>query len=341
MQFGIKVSLIEEILRYRSVSVVGMEKNTGKTELLNYILRKLPADVAVAVTSIGTDGESTDIVTGTRKPEITLREGMVFATAEKYYARRRLSAEILSVGGGDTAAGRIVTARALSTGKVIISGPSSSAAMKRWMASLNSCGVDLTLVDGALSRLSSASPAVSEAMILSTGAALSTDMKRLVRETAHTVEMMRLLLADADTVSLLNDITSGVWCIGADGELKRLDIASSLSPEAFGEKMPEGCAKIYVSGALTDRFAEAFRAAGKCGEAELVVRDFTKIFLSSKVYAALLRAGGRIKVLESSDLLAVTVNPVSPNGMVLDAGKLIENMAGAVDVPVYDIMNSI
>ena len=32
---------IEEILKYKSLSIVGMEKNTGKTECLNYILGRI------------------------------------------------------------------------------------------------------------------------------------------------------------------------------------------------------------------------------------------------------------------------------------------------------------
>lgn len=32
---------IEEILKYNSIAIVGLAKNAGKTECLNYILRKV------------------------------------------------------------------------------------------------------------------------------------------------------------------------------------------------------------------------------------------------------------------------------------------------------------
>ena len=81
---------IGEILKHRSVSIVGLAKNAGKTECLNYIIRRLPTDYFnVAVTSIGIDGETTDQVTGTAKPEITVREGMFFATSEKHFRQKR------------------------------------------------------------------------------------------------------------------------------------------------------------------------------------------------------------------------------------------------------------
>ena len=58
------MTLIDDIVKSHSVSVVGMEKNTGKTECLNYIIKNLPLEgLTVAVTSIGVDGETTDIVT--------------------------------------------------------------------------------------------------------------------------------------------------------------------------------------------------------------------------------------------------------------------------------------
>ena len=62
---------LDEIRKLRSLAVVGLAKNTGKTETLNYVLRGLSAEAeCVAVTSIGVDGERTDRVTQTEKPEI-------------------------------------------------------------------------------------------------------------------------------------------------------------------------------------------------------------------------------------------------------------------------------
>ena len=82
---------INEILKYDSLSIVGLQKNTGKTECLKYVLARLPLEQKkVAVTSIGIDGETTDQVTRTQKPEIVLREGMYIGTSEAHYRQRRL-----------------------------------------------------------------------------------------------------------------------------------------------------------------------------------------------------------------------------------------------------------
>ena len=59
------MSFLSEIVESKSISIVGLEKNTGKTECLNYILRNLPQSLRVAVTSLGIDGETVDQVTKT------------------------------------------------------------------------------------------------------------------------------------------------------------------------------------------------------------------------------------------------------------------------------------
>ena len=145
------MTLIDDIVESRSVSVVGLEKNTGKTECLNYIIRNLPAGrVKVAVTSIGVDGETTDSVTGTSKPEIFLREGMLFSTSEKHYLQRRILSELLDVSDESTALGRVVTARALDYGNLLLSGPSTGKGLGRWIRKMETLGADLTLIDGAI-----------------------------------------------------------------------------------------------------------------------------------------------------------------------------------------------
>ena len=309
---------VGEILRHRSVSIVGLAKNAGKTECLNYILKRLPLDYFnVAVTSIGIDGETTDQVTGTAKPEITVREGMFFATSEKHFRQKRPLSELYAVSDEDTALGRVVTAKALQDGKVLLSGPSSASALKRWMNAMGAFDIDLILIDGALSRLSAASPAVSEAMVLSTGAAYSANIRELVGKTAYVVELIGLPLY-----------------VGPEPQLR----VSSFSP--LDAAMLKGHPAVEVEGALTDRLLTAAKNAMVEDPLELVVGDFTRIFCSQDLYRAFLRRGGRISVRMKSQLLAVCVNPVAPNGIVLDSDILCHELSSKIGLPVYDIVKN-
>ena len=202
---------INEILNYDSLSIVGLQKNTGKTVSLNYVLNRLPIDrKRIAVTSIGIDGETTDQVTRTQKPEITLRQGMYFGTSEMHYRQRRIVSELVDVSDTNTSLGRVVTAKALTGGKILLSGPSSTIGLKRWMRDMHRVGLDLVIIDGALSRMSLASPAVSQSMILATGAAYSTNMNTLVQQTKFVVDLINIELTDEANMELLMPIEKGV-----------------------------------------------------------------------------------------------------------------------------------
>ena len=331
---------IDEILRYDSLSIVGLEKNTGKTECLKYVLERLPVqDKRIAVTSIGIDGETVDQVTRTQKPEIALREGMYFGTSEMHYRQRRLVSELIDVSDENTSLGRVVTARALTGGKILLSGPSSASGLRRWMGEMRRHDIDLVIIDGALSRMSSASPAVSQSMILATGAAYSVSMSTLVSKTAHVVDLVNLELTSEANILKLMPLDKGVWFIDKEGALHGLDAVTSLSRDIHFEGMAD-CATLYVAGALVDGFLEKVRKNKSLKQVELVVRDFTKIFVSPQQFRLFIKSGGHLTVLQRSKLIAVTVNPTSPSGYVLDSDTLCGKLSEAIQLPVYDLLKN-
>ena len=340
---------IEELIKYKSCSIVGLEKNTGKTECFNYVLQRLPLETKrVAVSSIGIDGETTDQVTKTAKPEIFLREGMYFGTSEKHYLMKRLSSELLEISNENTSLGNIVIGKALTPGKILLSGPSSSSGLRRWMDEMKKYNIDLTIIDGALSRMSLASPTVSESMILATGAAYSANINTLVQKTAFVVQMINLDVTSQENYDTFNNITSGVWAIDSDADLDAdtdlmkgrrivdLKVASSLSININTDGLKK-CKTLFVSGALTDNFINHIRQNKIFSGTEIVVRDFTKIFLTPMTYNSFVNAKRKISVLQKSKLIAVCVNPTSPNGIVLDSEKLCNTLSDAIKLPVYDL----
>ncbi len=327
---------LNNILSHRSVSIVGLEKNTGKTETLNYVLNRLrEAKATIALTSIGVDGEQTDIVTRTQKPEITLFEGMIFVTSEKHYLERKIVSEILDVSSERTSLGRLITARAKSSGKVILSGPSDTAGIKRLIDEMARFGVQTTIVDGALSRLSLASPAITDAMILATGAALSANIPQLVRETRFVQQLIELPTVESKLAEKLQPLKNGMWAIDVNGEVHDLEIPSVFLLDKREKDIFRFGTRIYVAGAISDKLLSFLRMQNK--KTELIVNDFTKVFVSPKEFNAFLKNGNTIMSVEKSKLIAITVNPLSPNGILLDSDKLQEEMKKALSVPVYDV----
>lgn len=329
---------IDDIQKYDSLSIIGLEKNTGKTETLKYVLDRLPIDKKrIVVTSIGIDGETTDQVTLTQKPEIVLREGMFFGTSEMHYRQRRLVSELIDVSDVTTSLGRVVTAKALTGGKILLSGPASTVGLRQWMADMRRFDIDLVVIDGALSRMSSASPAVSQSMILATGAAYSANLPTLVQKTAFVVDLINLPLTDGEDIRRLLPLEKGVWWTDGDGQLHELNGLTSLAKEIRFNGM-EQCRQLYVAGALVDGFLEKVRKNKNLRQTEIVVRDFTKIFVTPLQFRTFLKSGGSIHVLQKSQLLAITVNPTSPSGYVLDSDMLCGKLTEVTGIPAYDLL---
>jgi len=334
------MSLVQVVLKYRSLSIVGMEKNTGKTECFNYLVRKLPDEcLNIAVTSIGLDGERVDSVTGTKKPEIMLRRGMYFATSEKLYKKREILSEVVNVSESSGSLGRTITAKALASGKVMLAGPPATVHLRKWMEEMTiKFKTRMCIIDGAISRMSLASPAVSEAMILTTGAALSMNIDSLVQKTNRMVDLIKLPVTQTISYEKLKTISNGIWGIICGGELIDLNISSSLEIEKVDTDLLNKLEAIFISGALTDKFLKILTDRIDVSSLELIVRDFSRIFADHRTLFNFERKGGKIRVLQKSNLIAVCVNPVSPNGAVINSERLCSELSKVIKLPVYDII---
>ncbi|MBR1850465.1 MAG: hypothetical protein IJ789_03735 [Bacteroidales bacterium] len=330
---------VKDILNYRSLAIVGLDKNTGKTVCLNYLLRRLnQLKATTGVTSIGVDGEQTDAVFATAKPEITLYEGMMFNTSELHYRKRQLLSEILAVDEQRTSLGQLVTAKALTCGKVLLSGAATTERLKKQIQLFHSMGVSLAIVDGALSRLSLASPTVTEAMILATGAAVSPNIKNLIARTKYTCRLIGLPEVSRELKQQLNTIESGLWAIDDNGLAHDLNIASVFLIGEHTESLFRYGTTLFVSGAVSDRLLRILASQPNAGRIRLIARDFTKLFVSPEAFADYTRTGATIEVIQQSRLVAVCLNPTSPKGYRLNSEEACKALSDALELPVYDVM---
>lgn len=327
---------VRDILRHRSLSIVGLEKNTGKTVCLNYILNRLNAlGVHVGVTSIGVDGEQVDAVFATAKPEITLFQGTHFITSEKHYLIRQAVSRLVAVDSQRTSLGPLVTAEVLIQGKVLLSGAATTAVLKRQIQSFHRLGVDLSIVDGALSRLSLASPTVTDAMILATGAAVSANVKQLIAKTRHLYQFIMLDEVEESLRTTLGNIASGLWAVDSEGQVHDLGITSVFLIDRSEHDILRFGHTLFAAGAISDRLLKIL--APKAKDIVLIARDFTKIFVTPEVYTEYTRRGNRLLVLQRSKLIAITLNPTSPQGFLLDSKSTCDALSDALQTPVYDV----
>lgn len=330
---------VKDILNYRSLSIVGLEKNTGKTVCLNYILRRLnEMEVPCAVTSIGIDGEQTDAVYGSAKPEITLYTPTLFITSEKHYRQRQLVSRIVAVDPRRTSLGRLITAQVEIGGKVLLSGAASTSMLREQITTFKEQGVPLTIVDGALSRLSLASPTVTDAMVLATGAAVSVNISQLIQKTKFVCRLINLEEVTPTLRQALSPLPAGIWGVDSDGDVHDLHIASAFMLDQHSDTLFEHGTTLFAAGAVSDRLLKHLTAQKNIADIRLIVRDFTKLFITPEVLNNYQRHGGTLQVLQRSHLMAVCLNPTSPQGFKLHSDDACHALSDALGLPVYDVM---
>ena len=338
-KFAADMPFMENIRKYRSLSIVGLEKNTGKTVCLNYLLWRLSQlHISTTVTSIGVDGEQVDSVFATAKPEIKLYEGMQFVTSERHYEQRRLVSRILTVDERHTALGRLVTAEVICPGKILLSGAATTAVLRQQIAESKRRGKQLTVVDGALSRLSLASPTVTEAMILATGAAVSPNLKLLISKTKFVYQLINLPEVNTALHEQLGNIESGLWGIDSENRAHDLGIVSVFLLGKEDINLFQYGNTLFASGAVSDRLLKFLCTQPQIKDITLIARDFTKFFITPEVFAEYHRRGGKLQVLQRSQLVALTFNPTSPQGYRLDSKVACAALSEALQTPVYDVM---
>lgn len=326
-----------EILNYRSVAVVGTAKNTGKTECLNYIIRQLhQQSVTMAITSVGIDGETCDQVTRTPKPEIDIFSQMLFVTSETHFQQRRFTAEILDVSGRSTSLGRLVTARALEPGKVLLSGPSDTVTLTGMLSQLRQYGADLTLVDGALSRKSLGSPAVTDAMILNTGAAFSANIPTLVRKTKFLCDLIALPGVEASLRDALLPMKT-LCAVDSQNRITDLGITTVMGAATTPADFLQHGLTLYLPGAVTDKLLQYLKVQKEVEHIRLIVRDFSRVFASQETVQAFLSRGGTMEVLLSTRLIALCINPTAPDGTTMNSKALRDALSEKTSLPVWDI----
>ena len=82
--------------KYKTLSIVGMAKNAGKTTALNYLIEEaMDEGIRLGITSIGRDGETQDLVTGTEKPRIYLDQDTIVTVPTQLYDMADAGMEIL------------------------------------------------------------------------------------------------------------------------------------------------------------------------------------------------------------------------------------------------------
>ena len=302
-------NLIQQLQSVRSMSIVGMCKNAGKTTMLNWLLAHSGRGRVLGLTSIGRDGESTDVVTGTEKPSIFVPAGTLIATARDMLWLGDVTKEILVSTGIPTPLGEVIIMRARSDGYVQLAGPSITTQLKSVSQTFFDLGAEKSIIDGALGRKSLGARQVAEGIVLCTGASYHMRMEKVIADTVSIYRIMNL--PKAQTVP--------------------------AAPEGTLEQCLKEQGEALVTGALTDSMVLPLLRAGVLRKNRLVVADPSKVLLSPDTLDKMQLREVRLETAEAARTLCITVNPVSAYGWKFDKDEFRARLQEAVDVPVINV----
>ena len=297
----------------RVLAVVGLAKNAGKTTVVNALLENCV--YRFGLTSLGLDGERTDYLTGLAKPSITPPADTLVATTVGSLERSPYAMGILERLPFRTPLGPVVIGRAAGGGHVEVSGPTTLKELRKTIARLRAHGAERVIVDGAIDRLGSASPHVSDGIVLATGGMVDDSLEDVVTTTAATVVLLSTPQVAEQTRELMAPHRErGARLVSFDARGRATDLEMGTTEgagAAAARKVVRSAAvALFVGGALTLGFLEDLvRVLPPGARLDVVVRDATVLVLPARSLERVRRGGVSIKVLEPLRLLAVTVNP--------------------------------
>lgn len=330
----ILTKITKDIKSFESLALIGLGKNVGKTTTMNAILELLEYK-NVMLSSIGYDGEDTDLIFQTSKPTIKVKEGMLLATAKKCLLASDVTFEILETTGFQTPLGEIVIARCLSEGLVELAGPSTKTQMKKVIDLLKSFNDGLVIVDGALNRKSFCDPSVCDKTILCTGMILSDNVDEVVAKTKLEYTLLSTPQLDYDLKTDAN-----VAIVDKDNNLLELDLVTSISQEInIVNLLDEDSRILYLNGPLTNNLAkELIKKRAKLQDLSVIVKNGTQLFLSEEIYNRLLKTNKiQLRVLEPIDIYAIALNPQSLS-QTFNSLDIINNLRENINVPIVDFV---
>lgn len=331
--------------RYKTISIVGMAKNSGKTTTLNYLIEEaMDENIILGITSTGRDGECADLVTGTEKPRVFLDVGTIVSVPTQLYELADAGLEILEMTKFSTAIGGLLLCRVAESGYVQIAGPVNTVDHKKLCREMLDLGVEMILIDGAIDRKSIAAPETSDAIILATGAVLSRTIKKVIEETAHTVHLYGLpILEDLEVKKLIreNIKKERIIIISKKEEIREvtvLELKTGLGASLMIDQMIDQDAEyLFIPGALTNSVLADINVH-KLKKIKIVLKDPTKIFIDHITWQQRVKKGLQVVVLDNIKVAAITVNPYSPQGYCFESDTLIREMRAVIkEIPIVDV----
>jgi hypothetical protein len=321
------------------MAVVGLHAGAGSRTVVETIAARLHGDDApIGITRAPRPVlDEPDDAVGSRSA-VLLPVGAVVATAASLAeAEDRL--ELIETVATDAGRRPIAICRVTGEGPVPVHGPDDASAMHDVLDRLQRRADGLVLVDGAWERRGFAAPDVTDAVILAVGSGYSRTPEHSAAAVRYMIETMTIAPCNALEKSAWEAATSSGHVVALDPDGRSVaTLPPDLDDPGASMRVLEAyrVGTIAMPDGLTDALlAPLVRMPLRCS---LVVRDPTRLLASPVYLKAWLKAGGRLRALRTTRILAIATNPVNPTGRDAEPGEFRRLVAEAVALPVHDVV---
>jgi hypothetical protein len=313
------------------IGIVGNAKNAGKTTVLNALIDAYKEPLIL--TSIGLDGEEIDQVTYLEKPQVYVRVNDLVISAKDTLKQWTAHYDLIEETDIFTAIGPVVISKITYPGKVLIAGPSLVDDMKVIIDHMRQDYSYPMLVDGAFSR--SSFGMITDALIYVVGANQHVHMHTTVQSAYH--EYHKLTLSPVPK-HYKKSIHPDQITIIKKNQVLHLSKNSLIGCEQTVFDMVDECVQaIYIPKALTDAFISKWSKSYHQYHFDIIVHTGIHIQLSQANLHKLFKLSHHIYALKPLNIVAVCINPTSPQGYQYDAKEFKDLLSEKLQTKVINV----
>lgn len=293
----------------RIISIIGMDKNVGKTTLLNFLLKGLQIrHVPTLVLSIGRDGESIDSIENTLKPQIIIYRGGCFLTIQELI-KTPSCIEILDCFNSKVSGSKVILGRALQDTQVQLVNPATQKVISDMISkSLERCGGGTVFIDGALDRLSHGSSSLIDGVFICAGVQAEEELSEIIKKTRLLITHLQNQMCDEKIKRLiLNRALEKGTLLIRNEEIIDCIPGTLIDTTDLDEKIKNNDI-IYTTGVITDKIINRFIEREQM--MTMVLMDGTKAHISQRYCAIMHRRRIRLQIMNRIPVYGLAINSV-------------------------------
>ncbi len=336
--------LIDRIKELRTIAIVGLSKNSGKTSFLNFLLSRIDSNKnCIGVMTTGRDGESVDLVFHSEKPMVTLASNIIFSTFSSEANKQSPFIEILKVTNISTPLGRIVIARTVNSIETQIIGPPNVNHQQRIIDFFHGYGSDMIFIDGSLNRKSILLSEDCNGVIYMAGVSFSNRLDDIITELRKEYHKSRIPCIEDDKMKReLLGLSKKHGVVLKSGRDYLVYDSILTSYKEIRSIINHGSIidYLFISTSFTDKVFEYLDLTLKRNKIKIVFSNSFNILLNPINYYKFVN--NNIFLLRKIPIIGIGVNSFSDKGDIMNCMNLRHKIAkNFPDIPVIDIMEPI